>query len=205
MLYLPKEAQLPGRDQLLLKSPELQSRLGQRYCDESELLQLLLSHGRVGRVRTIEVAVHPLGGDNFKIRLDAAKPSVGEAKAEIARVQGTEEARQELYRVEVRADGGGAVRKDDDEAEPLDEDGAFLGDGEVVAMAGKELHPFVWRTFAEDRVALSEDSGDSDYGSRFPRYVDNYGSGADRGQALLGSGAPVRGWWRWDNCHIFVI
>jgi Fe2+ transport system protein FeoA len=58
---------------------------------------LLLSHGLVCRVRTIEVAVHPLGGDNFKIRLDATKPSVGEAKVEIARVQGTEEARQELY------------------------------------------------------------------------------------------------------------
>jgi hypothetical protein len=107
-------------------------------------------------VRTIEVAVHPLGGDNFKIRLDATKPSVGEAKAEIACVQGTEEARQELYKVAVRADGG-AVREDDAEAEGLDEDDAFLGDGEVVAMAVKELAPFVWRTFAEGRVALSEE------------------------------------------------
>jgi hypothetical protein len=40
----PAQAQLPDRDQLLLKSPELQSRLGKRYCDESELLPLLLSH-----------------------------------------------------------------------------------------------------------------------------------------------------------------
>jgi hypothetical protein len=46
-------------------------------------------------------------------------------------------ARQELYRVEVRADGG-VVREDDAEVEPLDEDGAFLGDGEVVAMAVNE-------------------------------------------------------------------
>jgi hypothetical protein len=107
-------------------------------------------------VRTIEVAVHPLGGDNFKIRLDASKPSVGEAKTEIARVQGTEEARQELYKVAVRADGG-AVREDDAEAEPLDDDGAFLGDGEVVAMAVKELPPMVWRTIAEGCVALSEE------------------------------------------------
>jgi hypothetical protein len=107
-------------------------------------------------VRTIEVAVHPLGGDNFKIRLDATKPSVGAAKAEIAHVQGTEEARQELYKVAVRADGG-AVREDDAEAEALDEDGVFLGDGEVVAMAVKELPPFVWRTFAEGNVALSEE------------------------------------------------
>ena len=152
----PVRAQLPGRDQLLLKSPELQSRLGQRYCDESELLPLLLSHGLVGRVRTIEVAVHPLGGDNFKIRLDATKPSVGEAKAEIACVQGTKEARQELYRVAVRADGG-AVREDDAEAEPLDDDDVLLGDGEVVAMAVKELPPLVWRTFAEGLVALSEE------------------------------------------------
>jgi hypothetical protein len=107
-------------------------------------------------VRTTEVAVHPLGGDNFKIRLDAAKPSVGEAKAEIAYVQGTAEARQELYKVEVRADGG-AVREDDAEAEPLDDDAVLLGDGEVVAMAVKELPPLVWRTFAEGHVALSEE------------------------------------------------
>jgi hypothetical protein len=108
--------------------------LGKRYCDESELLALLLSHGLVGRVRTIEVSVHPLGGDNFKISLDAAKPSVGDAKAEIACVQGTEEARQELFRVAVRADGV-AVREDDAEAEPLNDDDTLLVDGEVVAMA----------------------------------------------------------------------
>jgi hypothetical protein len=107
-------------------------------------------------VRTIEVAVHPLGGDNFKIRLDATKPSVGEAKAEVARVQGTEEARQELYRLAMRADGA-AVREDDAEAESLDEDAILLVDGEVVAMAVKELPPFVWRTFAEGLVALSEE------------------------------------------------
>jgi hypothetical protein len=81
---------------------------------------------------------------------------VGGAKAEIACVQGTEEARQEVYRVAIRADGG-AVREDDADAEPLDEDGLFLRDGEVVAMAVKELPPLVWRTFAEGRVALSEE------------------------------------------------
>jgi hypothetical protein len=80
--------------------------------------------------------VRPLGGYNFKIRLGATKPSVGEAKAGIACVQGTEEARQELYRVAVRADGV-AAREDDAEAEPLGEDGVILGDGEVVAMAVK--------------------------------------------------------------------
>jgi hypothetical protein len=42
----------------------------------------------VGRVRAIEVAVHPLGGENFKARLGAAKPSVGGAKAEKVCVQG---------------------------------------------------------------------------------------------------------------------
>jgi hypothetical protein len=152
----PAQAQLPGRDQLLLKSPELQSRLGKRYCDESELLSLLFSHGLVSRVRTIEVTVHPVCGDKFQVTLDSAKPLVGEAKAEITRVQGTEEARQELYRVAVRADGG-AVREDDAEAEPLDEDGMLLGDGEVVTMAVKELPPFVWRTFVEGLVVLSEE------------------------------------------------
>jgi hypothetical protein len=53
------QARLPGRHQLFLTSPELQARHGKKYCDEAELLPLLLAHGFVRRVRTIEVAVHP--------------------------------------------------------------------------------------------------------------------------------------------------
>ena len=80
---------LPGREQLLLASPELQTRLGRKYCEEAELLPLLIAHGFVRRVRTIDVQVRPLGGDSFKITIDASKPTVGEAKMEIARLQGT--------------------------------------------------------------------------------------------------------------------
>jgi hypothetical protein len=80
---------LPGRDQLLIASPELQTRLGRKYCDEAEMLPLLIAHGFVRRVRTIAVQVRPLGGDSFKITLDASTPNVGEAMAEIARLQGT--------------------------------------------------------------------------------------------------------------------
>jgi hypothetical protein len=144
-----------GRDELLIACPEFQTRLGQKYCDEAGLLPLLLARGIVRRVRTIEVTVQPLGGDNFKVKLNAAAPSVGEAKAEIARTQGTSEARQELYKVAVRADGS-AVREDDAEPEALDDDNIELGDGELVAMAVKELPPLVWRTCDEDLVALSE-------------------------------------------------
>jgi hypothetical protein len=61
-----------------------------------------------------------------------------------------------LYGLAVRADRV-AARESDAEAESLDEDGLILGGGEVVAMAVKELPPFVWRTFAEGRVALSEE------------------------------------------------
>jgi hypothetical protein len=96
-----------------------------------------------------------LGGDSFKIRLDFAKSIVGEAKAEIARVQGTEVIRQELYRVAVREDGG-AVREDDAEPELLDDESLALEEGAVVAMAVKEL-PLVWRTFPDKYVKLSED------------------------------------------------
>jgi hypothetical protein len=73
---------LPGRDQLLLTSPELQTRFGRMFVDETELLPLLLAHGLVRRVRTIQIEVRPLGGDSFKVTLDASKPTVGEAKAE---------------------------------------------------------------------------------------------------------------------------
>jgi hypothetical protein len=105
-------------------------------------------------VRTIEVHVRPLGGDSFKITLDASAPTVGEAKAEIARSQGTAEGRQDLYKVAERADGL-AVREDDAEPEPLDDESMMLADGEIVAMAVKES-PLLWRTFPADRVTLSE-------------------------------------------------
>jgi hypothetical protein len=154
----PNDAQVhpqsTGHDELLIASPELQTRLGQKYCDEAGLLPLLLAHGIVRRVRTIEVTVQPLGGDNFKIKLNAAAPSVGEAKAEIARTQGTSEARQELYKVAVKEDGS-AVREDDAEPEALDDDAIELENGEIVTMAVKEP-PMVWRTCNEKVVTLSE-------------------------------------------------
>jgi hypothetical protein len=127
---------LPGRDQLLLTSPEMQTRLGQKFVDETELLPLLLAHGLVRRVRTIQIEVRPLGGDSLKVTLDAWKPTVGEAKAEIARSQGTTESCQELYKVAERADGL-AVREDDAEPELLDDQNMELKDGDVVAMAVK--------------------------------------------------------------------
>jgi hypothetical protein len=147
---------LPGREQLLLTSPEMQTRLGRKFIDDTELLLLLLAHGLVRRVRTIQIQVRPLGGDSLKITLEASKPTVGEAKAAIARLQGTAEAHQELYKVAERADGL-AVREDDAEPELLDDESMLLGDGETVAMAVKES-PLLWRTFLADRVTLSEDS-----------------------------------------------
>jgi hypothetical protein len=114
----------------------MQTRLGRKFVDETELLPLLLAHGLARRVRTIQIQVRPLGGDSFKVTLDASKPTVGEAKAEIARSQGTAELRQELYRVAERADGL-AVREDDAEPEPLEDESLVLRDGDVVAMAVK--------------------------------------------------------------------
>jgi hypothetical protein len=119
---------LPGREQLLFTSPEMQTRLGQKYCDEAHLLPLLLAQCLVRLVRTMEVKVRPLGGDSFRVSIDTTKATVGEAKGEIARVQGTEVARQELYRVAVREDGK-AVREDDAEPELLDDEFMVLEEG----------------------------------------------------------------------------
>jgi hypothetical protein len=94
----------------------------------------MLAHGLIRRVRTILIEVRPLGGDSLKVTLDASKPTVGEAKAEIARSQGTAAGCQELYRVAERADGL-AVREDDAEPELLDDESVALKDGDVVAMA----------------------------------------------------------------------
>jgi hypothetical protein len=126
----------PGRDQLLLSSPDLQTRLGRKFVDETELLPLMLAHGLVRRVRTIQIYVRPLGGDSFKVALEASEPTVGEAKVEIARSHGTAEDQQELYRVAERADGS-AVREDDAEPEPLEDEHIALEDGDVIAMAVK--------------------------------------------------------------------
>jgi hypothetical protein len=126
-----------GRPQLLLVKTELQLWLGKKYCNEADLLALLLTHSIVRRVHTIEVEVRPLGGDSFKVALDARRPLVSEAKAEIARLQGTREGKQELYKVATRADGK-AVREDDAEPELLDDEDTELRDGEIVAMAVKE-------------------------------------------------------------------
>jgi hypothetical protein len=144
----------PGREQLLL-SAALQI-CGRKFCDETELLPLMLAHGLVRRVRTIQVEIRPLGGDSFKVTLDMSARTVGEAKAEIARSQGTAEARQELYKVAERADGL-AVREDDAEPELLEDLNMLLEANAVVAMAVKDLPPLSWRIFSAGRVALSED------------------------------------------------
>ena len=125
-----------GREQLLLTAPDLQTRLGRKFVDESDLLALLIDHGLVRRVRTIQIEVRPLGGDSLKVTLEASKPTVREAKAEIARSQGTAAACQDLYRVAERSDGL-AVREDDVEPEPLGDESMALEDGDVVAMAVK--------------------------------------------------------------------
>jgi hypothetical protein len=127
---------LPGREQLLLTCPELQTRVGCRFVDEAELVPLLLAHGLIRRVRTIQIEVRPLGGDSFKVRLDTSKPTVGEAKVAIARSQGTTESRQELYKIAERADGL-AVREDDAAPEPLEDESMELEEGDIVAMAVK--------------------------------------------------------------------
>jgi hypothetical protein len=127
---------LPGREQLLLAGPEMQTRLGRKFIDDTELLPLLLAHGFIRRVRTIQINVRPLGGDSLKIALDASTPTVGEAKAEIARLQGTAEPCQDLYKVAERADGK-AVREDDADPELLEDPSTVLQDGDVVAMAVK--------------------------------------------------------------------
>jgi hypothetical protein len=87
-------------------------------------------------VRTIQIEVRPLGGDSLRVTLDASRPTVGEAKSAIAGSQGTDESRQELYRIAERADGL-AVREDDAEPEPLEDESMKLEDGDIVAMAVK--------------------------------------------------------------------
>jgi hypothetical protein len=78
---VPNNTMLPKRNPTsLFTSPELQTRLRQKYCDQAQLLPLLLAHALIRRVRTIEVEVRPLGGDSFKVSLDTTKPTAGRQK-----------------------------------------------------------------------------------------------------------------------------
>eukprot|EP00935_MAST-01C_sp_MAST-1C-sp1_P000233 g233.t1 len=146
---------LRGRPQLLLNTDELRKRTGKKYCDEAELVPLLLAHGLIRRVRTIAVEVRPLSGESFDIKLDAKAPTVGEAKEQIERDEGTKPRSQLLCRVQVSSDGSN-VREFDQEPEELKEDGMALEEGDVIAMGVFEP-PVQWRTYAEDRVVVSEE------------------------------------------------
>ena len=118
-------------------------------------MPLLLAHGLIRRVRTIAVEVRPLSGESFDIKLDAKAPTVGEAKEQIERDEGTKPQSQLLCRVQVSSDGSN-VREFDQEPEELKEDGMALEEGDVIAM-GVMPDPVQWRTFAEDHVLVSEE------------------------------------------------
>jgi hypothetical protein len=198
---------IKGREQLLLKNSELQIRLCTK-CDEAELLPLLLAHGLIRRLRTIQVEVRPLGGDSFEVTLDASLSTVGEVKVEIARFQGTKEACQELYKVAMRSDGL-AVREDDAEPELLDDESLTLGDREVVAMAVTE-GPAVWLSYHEELVALREDGAVATCSN--PTEEENEEQGLDIGEeddefTLTTSGVELtqgKHYWEIELLSVFV-
>jgi hypothetical protein len=142
--------------QLLVTSQKLQNCLGTKYCaDESELLRLLFLKGVVRCVRTVDIEIQPLGGDSFKVTLNAEKPSVGEAKSEIARALGRPGAQQHLYKVASKKDGT-VVREDDAEPMDLADENTMLSNGELLALAVSEGPPIIWKSYPKDRVVLSE-------------------------------------------------
>ena len=60
--------------------------------------------------------VRPLSGESFDIKLNAKAPTVGEAKEQIERDEGTKPRSQLLCRVQVSSDGSN-VREFDQEPE----------------------------------------------------------------------------------------
>jgi hypothetical protein len=92
------------------------------------------------------VEVRPLNGVSFEATLLVAKPSVLEAKEEIARLHGTEEYRQELYKV--------SSGEQKHMAAVSLADAAMLENGDVVAMVVKEA--WLWRAHNKKHVMLSE-------------------------------------------------
>ena len=96
-----------------------------------------------------------MSGESFDIKLDAKAPTVGEAKEQIERDEGTKPRSQLLCRVQVSSDGSN-VREFDQEPEELKEDGMALEEGDVIAM-GVMPEPVQWRTWPEDRLSVSEE------------------------------------------------
>jgi hypothetical protein len=106
-------------------------------AEATRRLSFLLACGSVKRVQTIDVDVCELGGSRFTITLDAASPTVGEAKTEIARIQGTKEHRQELYKV-AQSTNGAVVREDDVDPEVMDDEEETLEHNTALTLATKE-------------------------------------------------------------------
>jgi hypothetical protein len=73
---------------------------GRKYIDEQELLPILLKHGCVRRVSTIELTVlQPSGAGSFKVTLDAGSARVEDAKAEIIRTHAVDLNRYALHAI----------------------------------------------------------------------------------------------------------
>ena len=81
-------------------------------------------------------------------------PTVGEAKEQIERDEGTKRRSQLLCRVQVSSDGSN-VREFDQEPEELQEDGMALEEGDVIAMG--VVNGLQWQVFPEARVAVGEE------------------------------------------------
>jgi hypothetical protein len=84
-------------ERTITMSAELERLLGQKGCCESEFLPLLLTHGYVRSVSTIQITAQPLSGDDLQVTLDAAEPTALEARLAIASTHGPAVELQELY------------------------------------------------------------------------------------------------------------
>jgi hypothetical protein len=144
-----------GKEQLLVAIPQLQELLGRKYiCDETELLPLLIQHGCMRRVRTIELTVQQPIGDSIKVTLDASTPRVAEAKAELERRQGIVLDRYSMH----------LIRKDCEPKVLIDEDVCHDGDmldlrevEEVKAIKEEDDETRLrWRTRDSECVTFSE-------------------------------------------------
>jgi hypothetical protein len=68
-------AGLPGREQLMLSSPELQTRLGRKFVDEAEFLPLLVAHGLI-RFEVATTLGRRSGSASIILLFDASSVSV---------------------------------------------------------------------------------------------------------------------------------
>jgi hypothetical protein len=155
----------PSRISQLRLSAELATKLGTRYCNEEELVPLMLSHNICSHVSTFEVKATLMGDLNkwMSIPLDGEHASPADLKEGVERVNGIRPATQELFRYDetwtgTKSSGGSGHSDAQEEAAFIEEEFVFEGPCSVMVSVN-EAYDLLLEGVPEDEVRYSVSEG----------------------------------------------